>query len=121
MITIDLNKEREKRNGVELSWETMSDSIREDEGLLRADAMSLDAIIEKLDDANVRNIALIAYVHALRDLQVAHNGNSYFDTDDRIERTQSRAQEAFAKLIEAERSLNDSPDRALNGVTLRHD
>lgn len=104
----DLTERIRIRDGVEVDAGTMTDATRETEGLLRSDAMSLDAIVDHIDEANDRNVALREYVYALRDLQITHNDGSYFDTDARIDQAQARVRKAFAYLIEAEQSLNES-------------
>ena len=44
-----------------------------EDGGIRRDVTSLDAIVNNIDTCEGRNAALKAYVYALRDLQVAHN------------------------------------------------
>jgi hypothetical protein len=103
---VDLTKRIRLRDGLVVHAGTMTDAIREEEGFLRSDAMSLDAIIANIDQADDRNVALRDYVYALRDLQIAHNDGSYFDTDVRIDEAQAQVRKAFAHLIETEQSLN---------------
>ena len=106
---VDLTERIRLRDGTEVNAGTMTDAIREREGSLRSDAISFDVIVDNIDAANDRNVALRDYVYALRDLQIAHNDSSYFDNEARIDEAQTQVRKAFAYLVQAEQSLNGWP------------
>jgi hypothetical protein len=77
------------------------------DGAIRPDVISLDAILNHVDDeGSGRNAALRTYVYALRDLQVAHSEWDYTQSLEAIDEGQAKVAKAFDKLIAAEFRLN---------------
>ena len=85
------------------------------DGLIRRDITDLNLILANIDTVCGRNDAIIAYVHALRDLQVAHNESAFADDgtngthEERhaeIDRAQAAVAAAFDRLIVCEFALN---------------
>ena len=90
-------------------------AVCDDYGGIRGDVTSLDAILANIDTVEGRNDAIIAYVHALRDLQRAHNEASFGDDgtngthqerDAEIDRAHAAVNKAFDDLIAAEFAIN---------------
>jgi hypothetical protein len=77
--------------------------------MIRVDETDLNRILDQIDTAEGRNDALRDYIHALRDLQWAHNwyatdgGDS---ADSEVEGAQAAVNEAFDRLILAQRTLS---------------
>ena len=87
------------------------------DGLIRRDITDLNLILANIDTVEGRNDCIIAYVHALRDLQVAHNESSFADDgtngthEERgaeIDRARNAVNKAFDDLIVAEFAINRS-------------
>ena len=85
------------------------------DGLIRRDITDLNLILANIDTVEGRNDCIIAYVHALRDLQVAHNESGFADDgtngtseerDAEIDRTRAAVNKAFDDLIMAEFAIN---------------
>ena len=102
---VDLTDRRRLRDGVEVAAATMTDDFRQAEGCLRSDVLSLDTIVDNIDDACGRNDALRTYIWELRNLQVANNDSAFFENDDEIDCRQAAVRGAFARLIESEQAI----------------
>jgi hypothetical protein len=87
-------------------------TICNDDGCIRHDVTSLDAIINHIDEAGGRNDALRAYIFSLRDLQRA-NDEYAIDGDDgaAIEKAEAVVAEAFDRLTAAEFALSGRKPR----------
>jgi hypothetical protein len=83
-------------------------TIRDEDGGIRPDVTSLDAILSAIDAVEGRNDCIRAYVYALRDLQVAHNEGVSVeeDVDAAIDRAHAAVNKAFDALIVAEFAIN---------------